>query len=578
MYRFMIGIICAAIATLTASCQPNDIDDTSAEVTIAKTEFSFPAEGGMQDLYVRTTAEVKVTSLDSWCIVKEEAFASDKSSKFSLTVPDNPGVTDRSTTLSVSVDSEDVGTVNVTQKGHALIVDANEVPRLPAEGGTFYINVQAAGDYDVSVGGVSWLELREKKLKESHALFGFKENTNIYGRETYITFSSEGESHKVYVSQLGGEYDAPDPDMSGMESDARTLMKKMTLGINLGNTLEAIGGETAWGAPKTTEEIIRYFKELGFNAVRIPCSWDQNLESGGYVVKEKWMNRVKEVVDYVVDNDMYAVLNIHWDGGWMENDIPNGYDKDVNEKLHAIWTQIAITFRDYDEHLVFAGANEPNVENVGHMSTLLKYEQTFIDAVRATGGRNAYRVLVLQGPSTDIDKTEKLMTELPSDNVEGRLAAEVHYYTPWTFCGLNEDADWGKMMFFWGDEQESYATGSYAGRWDRNYNEAYVAKQMAKMKNKFWDNGIPVIIGEYSVCTQKTCNLGDYDENQKAYEGYMKSRAAFNACVVRESKANGCVPFYWHCEGDLISRKDLKVTEQTTYEAIIEAGKTQYPE
>ena len=87
-----------------------------------------------------------------------------------------------------------------------------------------------------------------------------------------------------------------------------------------------------------------------------------------------------------------------------------------------------------------------------------------------------------------------------------------------------------------------------------------------------------MIIGEYSVCTTKTCNLGTKEENDKAREGYMKSRAAFNACVVREAKSHGCVPFYWHCEGDLIDRRNLKVTEQMTYEAIIEAGKTQYPD
>ncbi len=372
--------------------------------------------------------------------------------------------------------------------------------------------------------------------------------------------------------------DPIEADMTGMESDAKTLMKKMTLGINLGNTLESTGGETAWGAPKTTEGMIKYFKELGFNAVRIPCSWNQYLEDGNdYKIKAEWMRRVMEVVDYVVDNDMYAVLNIHWDGGWLENDIPNGYDEKVDAQQKAIWTQIAYAFRDYDEHLVFAGTNEPNVENAADMEVLLKYEQTFIDAVRATGGKNAYRVLVFQGPSTDVDKTDKLMNTFPTDNVEGRLAAEVHYYTPWTFCGLTEDASWGKMMYFWGDEQKGYATGAYEGRWASGNNESYVAAQMKKMKKKFWDKGIPVIIGEYSVCSTRNCNLGTPEENEKAREGYAKSRAAFNAAVVKEAKANGCVPFYWHCQGDLIDRSSLKVTEQATYEAILEAGKTQYP-
>ena len=580
MYSFFVKAFLTSMAACAfASCQPVEEDKKDTEVTIGTTEMAFPPAGGSQDLFVRTTAEVEVSSPASWCIVKEEDYASDRSSKFSVTALENPTLEDRTATLAVYADSESAGSVTVTQKGHAIIVDTGDVANLPAEACTFYVGVQSSGDYKVSCGNATWIELQEKNINEGTALFSVEENTHAYARETYITFTAGDESYKVYVSQKPSEQEVPEPDMNGMESDAKTLMKKMTLGINLGNTLEAIGGETAWGAPKTTEEIIRYFKELGFNAVRIPCSWDQNLESGnGYIVKERWMNRVKEVVDYVVNNDMYAILNIHWDGGWLENDIPNGYSKAVDEKQHAIWTQIASVFRDYDEHLVFAGTNEPNVENATHMETLLRYEQTFIDAVRATGGRNAYRVLVFQGPSTDVDKTDKLMNTLPTDSVEGRLAAEVHYYTPWQFCGMNKDESWGKMMFFWGDAQKNYAVGAYEDKWLSGYNEDYVASQMAKMKKKFWDNGIPVIIGEYSVCTTKDCNLGTYEENQKAYEGYMKSRAAFNACVVREAKSHGCVPFYWHCEGDLIDRSELKVTEQMTYDAIVEAGRTQYPD
>lgn len=98
-----------------------------------------------------------------------------------------------------------------------------------------------------------------------------------------------------------------------------------------------------------------------------------------------------------MQNGLYAILNIHWDGGWLENDIPNGYSEEVNNKQKVLWTQIATYFRDYDEHLLFAGCNEPNVEDEDDMATLLKYEQTFVDAVRATGGKNVYRNLIVQG-------------------------------------------------------------------------------------------------------------------------------------------------------------------------------------
>lgn len=574
--RFLYVFLLAVATSLGVSaCQPVNTTDV-LEYKIAPAVLEFPGESSTQYLNVQTTAAVDVVSDMSWCTVKEETSQSVKMIKFAVTVTDNPSVEVRNAILTVTVGGEKTETVKVIQKACGLIVDTAPVRNLPCEGGTFYICVLSSGDYDVS-SDASWVCLKEKDLKGQTALFEYTANTQMYPREAVLTFSSGDDIFKVHISQKENT-SLPEPDMSGMESDARTLMKKMTLGINLGNTLEAMGGETAWGAPYTTEDIILYFKSLGFNAVRIPCSWDQNLEEGeGYVVKSSWMDRVKEVVDYVVDNDMYAVLNIHWDGGWLENDILNGYDEDVDEQQRAIWTQIATTFRDYDEHLVFAGTNEPNVENAQHMETLLKYEQTFIDAVRATGGRNAYRVLIFQGPSTDVDKTVQLMKTLPEDTVEGRLAAEVHYYSPWQFCGMTKDETWGRMAFFWGNEMREYSSGAYAGRWVDSYNEEYVAGQMAKMKKKFWDAGIPVIIGEFGADSWRTCSLGTEEENRKAEEGYRKSLALFNACVIREAKANGCVPFYWHCQGDMIDRAGLTVNDQARLDAMVEAGRTPYP-
>ena len=101
---------------------------------------------------------------------------------------------------------------------------------------------------------------------------------------------------------------------------------------------------------------------------------------------------------------------------------------------------------------------------------------------------------------------------------------------------------------------------------------------MAKMKKKFWDNGIPVIIGEFGADSWRQCNLGTAEENAKAKEGYAKSLALFNACMVREAKANGCVPFYWHCEDDMIDRSALTVVDQVKLDAMVEAGRTQYPD
>ena len=268
----------------------------------------------------------------------------------------------------------------------------------------------------------------------------------------HVPFSMEDITETVHITQSG--ITVPAADKTGMEKDATELAKAMYLGWNLGNSLEATGSEIIWGNPKTTKEMIDAVKTSGINAIRIPCSWDKYLEDHEtYKIKESWLYRVKEVVDYCIDNDIYTTINIHWDGGWLEeNCTPNAKDS-VVEKQRILWTQIATYFRDYDEHLIFAGTNEPNVENETQMAVLLEYEQVFIDAVRATGGRNVYRNLIVQGPSTDIDKTEKMMNNLPNDPTPNRLMVEVHYYTPWQFCLLEKDGEpvWEKITYFWGE-------------------------------------------------------------------------------------------------------------------------------
>ncbi|MDA3880826.1 MAG: cellulase family glycosylhydrolase, partial [Prolixibacteraceae bacterium] len=146
--------------------------------------------------------------------------------------------------------------------------------------------------------------------------------------------------------------------------------------------------------------------------------------------------------------DMYVVLNIHWDGGWLERNCTTEAQAEVNAKQKAFWEQLATHLRDFDEHLLFASANEPHVENTIQMEILRSYHQTFVNAVRATGGKNSYRVLVVQGSSTDVEKTNNLMKSIPTDVAEDRLMAEIHYYTPYQFCLMTEDASWGKMFYY----------------------------------------------------------------------------------------------------------------------------------
>ena len=281
-------------------------------------------------------------------------------------------------------------------------------------------------------------------------------------------------------------------------------------------------------------------KANGFNAIRIPCSWNQYLEnSANAQIKTEWLNRVKEVVKYCVDNDMYVILNIHWDGGWLENNCTEAKKVENNAKQKAFWEQIATNLRDFDEHLLFASANEPNVDDATQMAVLNSYHQTFIDAVRSTGGKNAYRNLIIQGPTTDIEKTNKLMTTLPTDKLANRLMVEVHYYTPYQFCLMEKDADWGKMFYYWGAGFHSTTDTAHNATWGE---EADLDKFFKSMKTQFVDKGIPVVLGEFGAI-RRTSLTGD------DLTLHLNSRAHYLNYVVKQAKANGMLPFYWDAGG-----------------------------
>jgi len=358
------------------------------------------------------------------------------------------------------------------------------------------------------------------------------------------------------------------PDPNGMPSNATQLAAKINLGWNLGNSLEAIGGETNWGNPKTTQALIDRVKASGFNAVRIPCSWDQYANQTTAQLPAAWLDRVKEVVQYCVNDGLYVILNIHWDGGWLDNNINTQAQASVNAKQKAFWEQIATKMRDFDEHVLFASANEPPVNDATQMSILLSYHQTFINAVRSTGGHNTYRVLVVQGPSTDIGKTSTLMNTLPSDPTANRMMVEVHYYNPWQFCGLTADANWGNMFYYWGNGYHSTTDPSRNATWGEEDN---VITDFQKMKAKFVNNGIPVVLGEYGAIRRLSLS-GD------ALTLHLASRAYWDKYITQQAKVNGLLPFYWD-EGSLgdngfgiINRQNNTVGDQQALNAIISGG------
>jgi len=360
----------------------------------------------------------------------------------------------------------------------------------------------------------------------------------------------------------------PAADMTGMPSTAVGIASKIKLGWNAGNTLEAIGGETSWGNPEISEELIRLVKQSGFNAIRLPTAWDQYANQQTAKINADWLNRINTIVQYCVDNDVYVIVNIHWDGGWLENHVSLEKQQENNAKQKAFWEQIATRLRDFDEHLLFASANEPNVKTSEQMAVLLSYHQTFVDAVRSTGGKNAYRVLIVQGPETDIEKTNELMSKMPIDTVANRLMTEIHFYTPYNFAGLTKDESWGKMFYYWGKKFHSSKDPARNATWGE---EEKVDQLLHLMKVKFVDKGIPVIVGEFGA--ERRDNLsGD------ALTLHLASRAHYLKYVTKQSIANGLVPFYWdngslkNFGSGIFDRKTNSVFDQQSLDALVQGA------
>jgi endoglucanase len=344
---------------------------------------------------------------------------------------------------------------------------------------------------------------------------------------------------------------------------AQQVVSQMKVGWNMGNTLEAIGGETAWGGAYTTQKLIDSVRAAGFNTVRLPCAWFTHSDTNTSIINAAWIARVKQVVDYCIHDSLYVIINIHWDNGWLENRVTTIDSAVVNTRQHAYWTQIANYFKNYDEHLLFASANEPNVENATGMSVLLSYHQTFIHAVRATGGNNSSRTLIIQGPSTDIDKTNNLMNTMPTDVIPDRLVVEIHYYTPWQFCGMTGgDASWGKMFYYWGKDYHSATDVTRNATWGE---ESDVEKYFGWMKTKFVDKGIPVILGEFAAFRRKLSPPSDSALHNASIEYYHRY-------VVKSTTSKGIIPFYWDVNMGLFNRSTGAILDHGILNAIMQGA------
>lgn len=525
--------------------------------------------GGTTTFAVQSLEAVQVSSSETWCTAQASSPTEALNVvTVTLTVQENTTTNDRTAVVTLTSGGQSQQ-VNVTQTAADGVVAEQPSYEVEADGGTLAIKLSLNGTPQITCNS-DWITQAQTKANMADATYTFTIDLNYAAtaRTGSITFTVGTASETVSVEQAGRAYSGV-----GMNSDAVALAKQMYAGINIGNTMEVPGGETGWGNPRVSKEYIDGLKAAGFNAVRIPCAWDSHIiNQETNEIDPAWLDRVSEVVGYCRANEMYAIVNIHWDGGWLEDHILGGINDAINQKQHDLWTQIANKLNVYDEYLLFAGCNEPGMNETSaagvvepeDIRTIMAYEQTFVDAVRATGGNNATRCLIVQTPGTRISDAVSGTFDVPQDEATGRLLVEAHFYEPYNFCLMEEDASWGNTFWYWG--APNHVEGSaHNPSWGE---EDHVLSQFELLKTHFVDRGIPCIIGEYSAMKRTV------SENQAAHDA---SRAYWNEVVTREAKNHGIVPFHWET-GSEIDRNTGAVTDPGVIGGIMQgAAEGVYP-
>lgn len=311
--------------------------------------------------------------------------------------------------------------------------------------------------------------------------------------------------------------DKPLKSESSESSEFRSsaeIVKDIKVGWNLGNSLESydtnktgIATETGWGNPKTTEELVKSVKNAGFNAIRIPVTWGEHMD--GDTVQTEWLDRVQEVIDYAYNNGMYVIMNMHHDDYIWFNPTEEEYAGD-SARMKKIWEQVSARFKDYGDRLIFEGMNEPRSigsdnewmgGTAAERAVVNRYLQDFVDTIRASGGNNAERSLIVTAYGACAEEVSMNDIIVPNDE---HIIVSLHYYAPWKFSS-------GETTNFGSTEKSE------------------LDAKFDSMKKKFADKGIPVIIDEFGC-------VGIADDNV---------RAEYYSYYISAAKARGIKCFVW---------------------------------
>lgn len=347
---------------------------------------------------------------------------------------------------------------------------------------------------------------------------------------------------------------------------AEKAVSSIKVGWNLGNSLDSNGAwiaqytsgkpsdyEKAWGNPVTTKALITFIKKQGYNAVRVPVTWAEHIDKNGKIDKD-WLDRVQTVVDYVISQDMYCILNVHHDGGsegWLVAS-EESY-KSNSKKFAGLWKNIAARFKDYGDKLMFESFNEmldskdswTESKDSKAYSVINKYNQLFVDTVRASGGNNGTRNLMLQTYSAA--HTEKTLKNfvLPKDTVKNHLIVQVHDYDPTAFTFPEKDVTWTKSVSTWGSDTDK-----------KNMDKVFA------IIGKYSDSlGVPFVVGEFGA----------------TFKNNNSSRAKFAEYYVKKAAEYGIKCFWWDDSDpqkgySLVDRSSCKLIHSEVVKAMTAAG------
>lgn len=371
---------------------------------------------------------------------------------------------------------------------------------------------------------------------------GGSENAAVNDTETTAETGADADSGEVSLQGKAEGIQVPVIEIEPKElpeSEALTFVRDMKTGWNLGNTFDANDSSTSgddlkyesmWCGIDTTKEMIDALKEAGFQTIRIPVSWHNHLTDDNHTISEVWLNRVQEVVDYAIDDGMYVIINIHHDFSKEYIYPTSEYLEQSKTYVTDIWTQLADRFKSYDEHLIMESMNEPrmvdtsyewwldfqNNECIDAIQCINEINQTFVDVVRASGGNNASRYLMVPGYDASLQGVINSYFSLPEDTADNqnKVLVSVHAYTPYSFA-LQAPNDNGSTDVF--DMSSSSSTKD-------------IDDLMKQLYDTFVKNGTGVVIGEY----------GAREKN-----GNLQARVDFTAYYIEAARAHGITCCIW---------------------------------